>query len=60
MEKSLGQRRRGIVDDCFQLKMDADHFNKANPHYEPIQPVLDVMGDVAERKALLSEEDNAA
>ncbi|MEE9312681.1 MAG: hypothetical protein V3V10_09760, partial [Planctomycetota bacterium] len=48
MEKSIGQRRRSIVDDCFQMKMDADHFNEANPEFEPIQPVLDFSEDVDE------------
>ena len=49
MEKSIGQRRRSFVDDCFQMKMDADHFNEVNPSLEPIQPVLDFSEDVAER-----------
>ncbi len=51
MEKSIGQRRRSVVDDCFQMKMDADHFNEANPDKEPIQPVLDFSDDVNEREA---------
>lgn len=60
MQKSIGQRRRSIVDDCFQMKMDADHFNEANPELEPIQPVLDFSEDVDEREALLGRDDNAA
>ena len=60
MEKSIGQRRHGIVDDCFQMKMDADHFNEANPHLEPIQPVLDFSDDVAEREASSSGDEDAA
>ncbi|MEM7056353.1 MAG: hypothetical protein AAF557_02070 [Pseudomonadota bacterium] len=60
MEKSLGQRRRNIVDDCYQMKMDADHYNEANPHYEPIQPVLDFTEDVAELEAFRNDEDDAA
>jgi hypothetical protein len=60
MEKSIGQRRRSIVDDCFQMKMDADHFNEANPEFEPIQPVLDFSEDVDEREALLDGDESAA
>jgi len=60
MEKSIGQRRRSIVDDCFQMKMDADHFNEANPDKEPIQPVLDFTDDVAEREALEDGDESAA
>lgn len=60
MEKSIGQRRRSIVDDCFQMKMDADHFNEANPGFEPIQPVLDFTEDVAEREAIGYQEGDVA
>lgn len=60
MEKSIGQRRRNIVDDCFQVKMDADHFNEANPDKEPIQPILDFTDDVAEREALEGDDESAA
>lgn len=60
MEKSIGQRRRSIVDDCFQMKMDADHFNEANPEFDPIQPVLDFTEDVDEREALIDSDDKAA
>jgi hypothetical protein len=51
MEKSIGQRRRSIVDDCFQLKMDADHFNEANSEFVPIQTIFDFSQDIAEREA---------
>lgn len=60
MEKSIGQRRRSIVEVCFQMKMDADHFNEANPDKEPIQPVLDFTDDVAEREALVEGDESAA
>lgn len=60
MEKSIGQRRQSIVDDCFQMKMDADHFNEAHPDKEPIQPVLDFTDDVAEREALGGGDESAA
>lgn len=60
MEKSISQRRRNIVDDCYQIKMDADHFNESNPKCEPIQPILDFTEDVAELEAFRSDEDDAA
>jgi len=60
MEKSIGQRRRSVVDDCFQMKMDADHFNEVHPDMEPIQPVLDFSDDIAEREALSESDENAA
>lgn len=51
MEKSFSQRRKAIVDDCFQVKQDVDHFNDENPTELPIQIVLDFTDDVAEMEA---------
>ncbi|MBS0334014.1 MAG: hypothetical protein JSS35_14700 [Proteobacteria bacterium] len=51
MSKSISQRRRAIADDCYSMKMDADHYNEAHPEEPPIQPVLDFGEDVAEREA---------
>lgn len=51
MEKSFAQRRKSIVDDCFQVKQDVDHFNDHNAIEEPIQIVLDFSDDVAEMEA---------
>lgn len=51
MEKSFGQRRRSIVDDCFQVKQDVDHFNDEHTGEPPIQIVLDFADDVAEMEA---------
>jgi hypothetical protein len=51
MSKSISQRRRAIADDCFSMKMDADHYSEAHPEEIPIQPVLDFGDDVAEREA---------
>lgn len=51
MEKSFGQRRKSIADDCFQIKQDIDHFNDENPDELPIQMVLDFTDDVAEMEA---------
>jgi hypothetical protein len=51
MEKSFGQRRKAIADDCFQVKQDVDHFNDENTDEAPIQIVLDFTDDVAEMEA---------
>jgi hypothetical protein len=51
MEKSFGQRRKAIADDCFQVKQDVDHFNDENSDEAPIQIVLDFTDDVAEMEA---------
>lgn len=62
MEKSVGQRRRGMVNDAFQLKMDVDHYNEVNPEQRPIPLVLDLTDDVAEMEAAgrTGDEDEAA
>lgn len=63
MEKSTGQRRKGVVSDCFQLKMDVDHYNEAHPDEPNIPLILDFTDDVAEIEAAGgkgTEEDDAA
>lgn len=59
MEKSLGQRRKSIADDCFQIKQDVDHFNDERPHEVPIQMILDFTDDVAEMEAADRHDDAA-
>lgn len=51
LEKSFGQRRKSIADDCFQIKQDVDHFNDEHPDEEPIQMIIDFSDDVAEMEA---------
>lgn len=46
--KSVAQRRRGIVSDCFQLRVDVDHYNDDHPKEEKIQLVLDFRDDIEE------------
>jgi hypothetical protein len=46
--KNAQQRRRGIVNDCFQLRIDVDHFNDAHPNEEKVQLILDFSDDVNE------------
>jgi hypothetical protein len=48
VEKSIQQRRRGIVNDCFQLRMDVDHYNDEHPKEPQIQLILDFKDDVEE------------
>jgi hypothetical protein len=51
MEKSVGQSRRAMADDAYQLKMVVDHYNEANPGQKQIQLILDLTDDVAEMEA---------
>jgi hypothetical protein len=51
MEKSVGQSRRGIINDAYQLKMVTDHYNEADPEQKRIQLILDFTDDVAELEA---------
>lgn len=60
MERSVAQRRRGMVGDAFQLKMDVDHYNEANPAQRQIPLVLDLTEDVAEMEAAAEAPDEAA
>jgi hypothetical protein len=52
MEMSYGQRRKGIIGDCFQLKTDVDVYNDKNPQNEPIPLVLDFTADVEEEQTI--------
>ena len=52
MEKAFAQRRKQIVGDCHQLKVDVDHYNRVEPNKEPIQLILDFTDDVAEIEAM--------
>ncbi len=52
MELAFSQRRRQVVGDCHQLKIDVDHYNDNNPKNLPIQMVFDFTEDLEEIKAL--------
>lgn len=56
MAKSIGLRRRSVVNDCYQMKMDVDHYNETNAAAQ-IQLVLDFTDDVAEREAAVKYDD---
>jgi hypothetical protein len=57
MQMSFQHRRRGIVGDCRQLKVDVDSYNDSHVEDEPIQVVFDFTMDLAELEAA---EDEAA
>ncbi len=48
MEKAFAQRRRGIVSDCHQLRLDVDHFNGVREDEPPLPLVLNFTDDVEE------------
>jgi hypothetical protein len=48
MEKAFQQRRRQIVDDCHQLRLDVDHYNSAHPEEEQLDLPLNFEDDVRE------------
>lgn len=61
MVQAFGQRRKQIVGDCHQLRLDVDHYNSVRKDEEDIQLVLDFAEDVEEM--LIAEgitKDNAA
>lgn len=59
MKKSTGQRRKQIVGDCVQLRVDVDHYNDINPEQEQIPLILDFYDDV-EEALVMDEEESAA
>ena len=48
MQTALQQRRRQIVGDCVQLRVDADSYNDNRNPQEPIQISFDFTYDVEE------------
>lgn len=55
MEIAFTQRRRAILGDCRQLKIDVDSFNENRVPTEPIQMILDFTTDLLEEAALAKE-----
>ncbi|MBL9005606.1 MAG: hypothetical protein JNJ46_15230 [Myxococcales bacterium] len=51
MLKAFAQRRRSVVGDCIQLRVDVDTYNDMHKDAEPIQMILDFTLDVAEHLA---------
>ncbi|MBI1953320.1 MAG: hypothetical protein HYS41_04270 [Candidatus Omnitrophica bacterium] len=52
IEKAFAQRRQQIIGDCYQLKMDVDHYNQKNHSEQPIQMVFDFTTDLKEIEVL--------
>ena len=48
--KSLQHRREQMVDDGYQLTLDAEHWNRINPNEKPIQLEMDMTLDIEWRK----------
>jgi hypothetical protein len=48
----FAQCRKGIVDNCYQLKRKVDHYTAAHPDRPAYQLVLTFDDDVEERKAM--------
>ena len=48
MEKAFAQRRRQIVGDSYQLRLDVDHYNDSHLDEPKIQLILDFTDDVEE------------
>ena len=56
MEKAFGQRRNQVVGDCYQLRVDVDHYNEVHQESQPYNLVLDFTDDVAEKMVMLGIE----
>lgn len=51
VKKAFAQRRRSIVDGCYQVKQAVDHYNATRAAGDNIQMVLNFEEDVAELEA---------
>ena len=47
IEKAFAQRRKHVVGECHQLRLDVDHYNDTR-NEKPIQLILDFTDDVEE------------
>jgi hypothetical protein len=52
MELAFAQRRKQVVDDCRQLKLDLDSYNDSKRTERPIQIVFDFTVDLEELEQL--------
>ena len=57
MHKAFAQRRKQIVGDCVQLKIDVDVYNDNHQDQLPIQMVFDFTDDVAEAMVMMPADD---
>lgn len=54
MHLSTQNKRRTIVGECRQMKVDLDSYNEAHPNQEAIQISFDFTMDIAEYEAALA------
>jgi len=52
MELAFAQRRKQVVSDCRQLKLDVESYNDSRPAERPIQVVFDFTVDLEELEQL--------
>ena len=60
MLKSAVNLREQMVSDGYNLTLDLDHWNGANPNQKPISLPMDLTMDIEIRKAADGEDGNAA
>jgi hypothetical protein len=60
IQKAFAQRRKQIVGDCVQLRLDVDVYNDNHCDQAPIQMVFDFTDDVAEAVVMMSANDTEA
>lgn len=60
MSKSFQQRRKGIVNDSYQLKQDVEHFNECRKEEEQIPLILDFTDDVLELEEVRKADEDVA
>ena len=60
MLKSAVIRREQMVSDGYNLTLDLDHWNSANPDKEPISLPMDLAFDIDLKKAIDDADDEAA
>ena len=58
--KNFGQRRRQVVGDCVQLRLDRDHYGAAHPGEEQIEIEFNFTDDVEEALMAAGIEDDKA
>ena len=58
--KSLTQYREQMIGEAVHMKLTADHWNRINPHEEPINMELDFNDDVTWRLAVPMDDEKAA
>ena len=58
--KNFGQRRKQVVGDCVQMRLDRDHYGAAHPDEEQIEIEFNFSDDVEEALIAAGVEDDKA